>query len=89
MQLNIHRYNIAIYVCHIIIKWNAIYIATMVECIMTVVTFNMFITVVYFILDKKNTKQRQQRLKNYNNESKTIMKTTISLIALDNMRHTS
>lgn len=62
----------------------------MVECIMTVVTFNMFITVVYFILDKKkNTKQRQQRLKNYNNESKTIMKTTISLIALDNMRHTS
>lgn len=61
----------------------------MVECIMTVVTFNMFITVVYFIFDKKNTKQRQQRLKNYNNESKTIMKTTISLIALDNMRHTS
>lgn len=61
----------------------------MVECIMTAVTFNMFITVVYFILDKKNTKQRQQRLKNYNNESKTIMKTTISLIALDNMRHTS
>lgn len=61
----------------------------MVECIMTVVTFNMFITVVYFILDKKNTKQRQQRLKNYNNESKTIMKTTISLIDLDNMRHTS
>lgn len=61
----------------------------MVECIMTVVTFNMFITVVYFILDKKNTKQRQLRLKNYNNESKTIMKTTISLIALDNMRHTS
>lgn len=61
----------------------------MVECIMTVVTFNMFITVVYFILDKKNTKQRQQRLKNYNNESRTIMKTTISLIALDNMRHTS
>lgn len=61
----------------------------MVECIMTVVTFNMFITVVYFILDQKNTKQRQQRLKNYNNESKTIMKTTISLIALDNMRHTS
>lgn len=61
----------------------------MVECIMTVVTFNMFITVVCFILDKKNTKQRQQRLKNYNNESKTIMKTTISLIALDNMRHTS
>lgn len=60
----------------------------MVECIMTVVTFNMFITVVYFILDKKNTKQRQLRLKNYNNESKTIMKTTISLIALDNMRHT-
>lgn len=53
MQRNIHRYNIAIYVCHIIIKWNAIYIATMVECIMTVVTFNMFITVVYFILDKK------------------------------------
>lgn len=89
MQRNIHRYNIAMYVCHIIIKWNAIYIATMVECIMTVVTFNMFITVVYFILDKKNTKQRQQRLKNYNNESKTIMKTTISLIALDNMRHTS
>lgn len=61
----------------------------MVECIMTVVTFNMFITVVYFILDKKNTKQRQQRLKNYNNESRTIMKTTISLIAVDNMRHTS
>lgn len=62
----------------------------MVECIMTVVTFNMFITVVYFILDKKkNTKQRQQRLKNYNKESKTIMKTTISLIALDNKRHTS
>lgn len=61
----------------------------MVECIMTVVTFNMFITVVYFFLDKKNTKQRQLRLKNYNNESKTIMKTTISLIALDNMRHTS
>lgn len=61
----------------------------MVECIMTVVTFNMFITVVYFILDKKNTKQRQQRLKNYNNESRTIMKTAISLIALDNMRHTS
>lgn len=61
----------------------------MVECIMTVVTFNMFITVVYFFLDKKNTKQRQQRLKNYNNESRTIMKTTISLIALDNMRHTS
>lgn len=56
---------------------------------MTVVTFNMFITVGFFILDKKNTKQRQQRLKNYNNESKTIMKTTISLIALDNMRHTS
>lgn len=61
----------------------------MVECIMTAVTFNMFITVVYFFLDKKNTKQRQQRLKNYNNESRTIMKTTISLIALDNMRHTS
>lgn len=61
----------------------------MVECIMTVVTFNMFITVGFFILDKKNTKQRQQRLKNYNNESKTIMKTTISLIALDNKRHTS
>lgn len=61
----------------------------MVECIMTAVTFNMFITVVFFILDKKNTKQRQQRLKNYNNESRTIMKTTISLIALDNMRHTS
>lgn len=61
----------------------------MVECIMTAVTFNMFITVVYFILDKKNTKQRQQRLKNYNNESRTIMKTTISLIAVDNMRHTS
>lgn len=61
----------------------------MVECIMTVVTFNMFITVVFFILDKKNTKQRQQRLKNYNNESRTIMKTTISLIALDNMIHTS
>lgn len=61
----------------------------MVECIMTAVTFNMFITVVYFFLDKKNTKQRQLRLKNYNNESKTIMKTTISLIALDNMRHTS
>lgn len=61
----------------------------MVECIMTVVTFNMFITVVYFILDKKNTKQRQQRLKNYNNESKTTMKTTISLIALENKKHTS
>lgn len=61
----------------------------MVECIMTAVTFNMFITVVYFFRQKKNTKQRQQRLKNYNNESKTIMKTTISLIALDNMRHTS
>lgn len=62
----------------------------MVECIMTAVTFNMFITVVYFILEKKkNTKQRQQRLKNYNKESKTIMKTTISLIALDNKRHTS
>lgn len=28
----------------------------MVECIMTVVTFNMFITVVYFILDKKKYK---------------------------------
>lgn len=57
---------------------------------MTVVTFNMFIPVVYFFLDKKkNTKQRQLRLKNYNKESKTIMKTTISLIALDNMRHTS
>lgn len=56
MQRNIHRYNIAIYVCHIIIKWNAIYIATMAECIMTAVTFNMFITVVYFILDQKKYK---------------------------------
>lgn len=56
MQRNIHRYNIAIYVCHIIIKWNAIYIATMVECIITAVTFNMFIPVVYFFLDKKKYK---------------------------------
>lgn len=56
MQRKIHRYNIAIYVCHIIIEWNAIYIATMVECIMTAVTFNMFITVVYFILDQKKYK---------------------------------
>lgn len=60
----------------------------MVECIMTAVTFDMFITVVYFFR-QKNTKQRQQRLKNHNNESKTTMKITISLIAIDNMRHTS
>lgn len=55
MQRKIHRYNIEIYmyVCHIIIKWNAIYIATMAECIMTAVTFNMFITVVYFFRQKK------------------------------------
>lgn len=71
MQRNIHRYNIAIYVCHVIIKWNAIYVATMLECIMTAMNFDIFmITFVYFFREK-NTEQRQQRLKNYNNESKT------------------
>lgn len=45
----------------------------MVECIMTVVTFNMFITVVYFILDKKKYKtttttieKLQQRIYDHN-----------------------